>query len=200
MSTSMSQPNQRAECENVRDLFFWKQWNWGGLPAATSTALGLPYTACSNLSSPKTQHSQQHGLCQQKGGQQPSLGIPRCNILPKFLPLRALDVQTTNQEISQNMTLQHGKPQRKHNKLTSVKNWRWSSPDLTAQHLQADVNPTCLQTTSAHKHAENHTERSTEVAQLGYNPASQAGMLSTTVATPGPSYLTSCQGCTALTL
>lgn len=85
MSTSMSQPNRRAECENARDLFFWKQWNWGGLPAATSTALRLPCTACSNPSSPKTQHSQQLGVCQQNEGQQPSLGIPRCNIVPVFL-------------------------------------------------------------------------------------------------------------------
>lgn len=55
-----------------------------------------------------------------------------------FLPTRALDVQATKQEleISQNMTLQHGKPHRKHNNLTSVKErWRCNSPDLTAKHL-----------------------------------------------------------------
>lgn len=39
-STSMSKPNWRAACENVTDLFFFKQWNRGGLPAATNTALG----------------------------------------------------------------------------------------------------------------------------------------------------------------
>lgn len=56
----------------------------------------------------------------------------------KFLSSHALDVQVTNQEfeISQNMTLQHGKPHRKHNNLTSVKeSWRCNSPDLTAKHL-----------------------------------------------------------------
>lgn len=55
----------------------------------------------------------------------------------KLSPSCALDVQATNQEleISQNMTLQHGKPQRKHNNLPSEKeSWRCNSPDLTAKH------------------------------------------------------------------
>lgn len=81
-STSVSQPNRRAECENVRDLFFLKQWNWGGLPAATSTALGLPCTACSNLSPPKTATFPAARSVPAGEGQEPSLGIPGCNILP----------------------------------------------------------------------------------------------------------------------
>lgn len=82
MSTSVSQPNRRAECENARDLFFLKQWNWGGLPAATSTALGLPCAACSNLSPLETATFPAACSVPAGEGQEPSLGIPRCNTLP----------------------------------------------------------------------------------------------------------------------
>lgn len=40
MCTSTSKPNRRAECEYGMDLFFFKQWSRGGLPAATKTARG----------------------------------------------------------------------------------------------------------------------------------------------------------------
>lgn len=79
----------------------------------------------------------------------------------RFLPSRALDVQVTNQEfeISQNMTLQHGKPHRKHNNLTSAKgNWRCNSSDLTAKHLGPSTGIGEPELFKDHEHTGKHPE------------------------------------------
>lgn len=62
-------------------------------------------------------------------------------------------------EISQNMTLQHGKPHRKHNNLTSVKvSWRCNSLDLTTKHLGPSTSTNEPNLFKDHKHTEKHTE------------------------------------------
>lgn len=115
MSTSMSKPNRRAECENGMDLFFFKQWNWGGLPAATKTALRT--SVCCLLESlllPNTNTAASSVSAWE--GPQLSLGTSGYNISSarKFLPSHALDVQPTNQEleISHKTMLEYGKSQR----------------------------------------------------------------------------------------
>lgn len=113
-STSMSKPNRRAECENVMDLFFFKQWNRGGLPAATNTPLGTSYAACLNLSSEIVAFTAAYSVSAREGLQLSGHLWVNISSAHKFLPSHALDVQPTNQEleITQKTTLQYGKSQR----------------------------------------------------------------------------------------
>lgn len=161
----MSQPNRRAECENVRDLFFLKQWNWGGLPAATSTALGLPCTACSNLSSPGTATFPAARSVPAGQGQQPRLGIPRCNILPTSFCLHVHWMCRPRTRNLRFLRIRHnntGNP-RENTTIFQVKKKVGDATALTSLQstrvlLQAQVNPTCLKTTSAHTHTGKHME------------------------------------------
>lgn len=174
-STSVSQPNRRAECENVRDLFFLKQWDWGRASSSHQHSSGTSLHCLLQSLPPGTVTFPAARSGPAGEGQQPSLGIPRCNTLHTGFCLPcALDVQATNQKfkISQSMTIiQHGKPHRKHNNPTSAKeSWRCKSPLTSLQSirvlLQVQVKPTCLKTTNTLGNAQSGPgwpKRGTEV-------------------------------------